>query len=153
MIIIPPLHYPTGEALHTFFFTSWLLHFICFVNFFIENDTKDLEGKKLSYLITRTLNVVIKEFTFLFCKLGPIIILPCKFHYILRRLSPKTFNYWISFPFNLQLLLLWFTITIVTFRFTQWWTSVDWRTCLSWLWNKILRNNTETSLVRHVYCM
>lgn len=50
-------------------FTTWLLSFICFVNIFNENDTKDLEGKKLSYLIIRTLNVVIKEFTFLFCKL------------------------------------------------------------------------------------
>lgn len=50
-------------------FTSWLLHFVCFVSIFDWNDTKNLEAKKVSYL-TRTLNLALKKFTFLFCNSG-----------------------------------------------------------------------------------
>lgn len=132
-------------------FTSWLLHFVCFV-FLTGMTQKTLKQRKCpTSLEPWTWQLKNSRFYFVIQD-SQIIILSCKWH-ILRRYRHTSFNHWIPISVNLQQVLLWLTITIFIFRFTQWWTSVDWRTCLSWLWNKILRNNKETSLVRHAYYM
>lgn len=50
--MIPPLRLLLPHSRITTYFTSWLLHFICFVNIFNGNNTKDLDAKKVSYIIT-----------------------------------------------------------------------------------------------------